>query len=42
MTGDTRERRMKASIFCAKWNIPLKKNSRGRYIEDVGEGDDVV
>ena len=29
---------MKASIFWVKWNMPLKKNSRGRYIDDAWEG----
>ena len=29
-------------MFCVKWNIPLKKNSRGRFIEDTGEDDGVL
>ncbi len=42
VTGETRERRMKASMFWAKWKMPLKKNSMGRYREDDGAGDGVV
>lgn len=42
VTGETRESRIKASMFWAKWNMPLKKNSAGRYSEDDGAGEGVV
>ena len=33
---------MKASMFCVKWHMPLKKNSRGRYIDDAGNGEGLL
>lgn len=32
VTGETMDSNTKASMFCPKWKIPLKKNSSGRFV----------
>ena len=42
VTGEVIDRSMNASMFWAKWKMPLKTNSRGRLVEEEVDGADVL